>query len=93
MITLHLNRNYDEKDFFDNAWKCMTIRTHEGMGDWHYRWERYFNIDAPRVLKRKMPWGTQDWFYVNIEDCTKDGLSYLWNLRDEDDVADYLAEE
>jgi hypothetical protein len=43
-------------------------------------------------MKRKMPWGTQDWFYVNVEDCTEVGLSRLWNFRDEDDVALYLAE-
>ena len=93
MITLYLNRNYNETDFFNYTWKCMTIRTHESMGDWHYRWSRYFNIKEPRVFKQKCYWGgTQDWFYINVEDCTKEGLSHLWGLYNEDDVAQYLAE-
>ena len=93
MITLYLNRNYDEKDFFENAWKCMTIKTHESIDNSSHCWCRYFNIEEPRVMEKQVPWGTEDWFYVNIEDCTTAGLSYLWNLNDENDIARYLAEE
>lgn len=92
-ITLYLNRGYNDKNFLENAWRCMTITTREGMADWNYHWNRYFNIEEPRIMKQERPWGFEDYYYINIEDCTKEGLACLWNLGDEDDIVDYLAEE
>ena len=94
MITLYLNRGYkDPQVFLGCAWKCMTIKTSEGIGDWNLCWNRCFNIEEPRIMKIQRPWGTENWFYVNVEDCTEYGLRYLWNLQDEEDIADYLGKK